>query len=93
MFKFCNHCFEYCLENSEILSSMLSPLLPLHVNIFQILFALLFVRGAFFCCKGLPKLLHDGVRQSGVGSTSSRAYGLARNFPALGLDDLTLTAH
>ena len=52
--KFCKisiYCFQYCLntvlQNSEILSSFLSPLPPLHVNMFQILFALLFVRGVF----------------------------------------------
>ena len=46
-----NYCFEYCLnavlKNSEILSNILSPLHPLNVNIFQLLFALLFVRGVF----------------------------------------------
>ena len=43
----------------------------------------------FVVANDCPKLLH-GVRQGGLGSTSSRACGLARNFPALGLDDLTL---
>ena len=61
------------LKNSEILSRTLSPLLPLHVNIFQILFALLFVRGAFLLLQVIAQLLHDGVRQGGLGSTLSRA--------------------
>ena len=41
-------------------------------------------------CKWLPERLHAGVRKGGLCSTSSRACGLARNFPALVLDDLTL---
>ena len=39
--------FEYCIENSEILVCILFPLPVSHVNIVQILFALLFLRGAF----------------------------------------------
>ena len=54
------------------------------------LFALLFVRGAFFVvANDCPKYYMMEVRQGGLGSTSSRACGVARNFPALGLDDLT----
>ena len=48
--------FEFCLNTvlkiSEILSRVLFPLCPSRVNIFQILFASLSVRGCFFwCCK------------------------------------------
>ena len=45
--------FEYCFEKFLIYCHVYrSPLLPLHVHIFQILFAVLFV-GAFF---GLAKV-------------------------------------
>ena len=39
--------FEYCLKISERLSCKLFPLLSVHVDIFQILFAVLFVHGDF----------------------------------------------
>ena len=47
MSKFSITVLNTVLKIFEILSSILSPLLFLHLNIFQILFALLFVRGAF----------------------------------------------